>query len=92
MAADKTHRAHAIIEQVNADLKNSALPHPPSGHLDANSAWLVAVAMAYNLTRTVGLLASGKFGKARTGTILAKLIHFPARIASRGLLKVRLTS
>ena len=31
VAADKTHRGHAIIEQVHADLKNSALAHLPSG-------------------------------------------------------------
>ena len=31
VAADKTHRGHAIIEQVHADLKSSALAHPPSG-------------------------------------------------------------
>ncbi len=30
ITADKTHRGHAIIEQVNADLKNSALAHLPS--------------------------------------------------------------
>jgi len=30
VTADKTHRGHAIIEQVNADLKNSALAHLPS--------------------------------------------------------------
>ena len=28
--ADKTHRAHAIIEQVHADLKSSAIAHLPS--------------------------------------------------------------
>ena len=32
VTADKTHRQHAIIEQVHADLKNSALAHLPSGH------------------------------------------------------------
>ena len=31
IAADKTNRADAIIEQVHADLKNSALAHLPSG-------------------------------------------------------------
>jgi hypothetical protein len=82
VAADKTHRQHAIIEQVNADLKDSALAHMPSGVFPANSAWLVAAVMAYNLTRTAGLLAAGPFGKARTGTIRRKLIHVPARIAS----------
>ena len=80
--ADKTHRKHAIIEQVNADLKDSALAHLPSGVFAANSAWLVAAVMAYNLTRAAGLLAAGPFGKARTGTIRRKLIHVPARIAT----------
>lgn len=31
VAADKTHRQHAVIEQVHSDLKNSALAHLPSG-------------------------------------------------------------
>jgi hypothetical protein len=35
VTADATHRAHAIIEQVNADLKNSALAHLPSGRFAA---------------------------------------------------------
>jgi hypothetical protein len=82
VAADKTHRKHAIIEQINADLKDSALAHMPSGVFAANSAWLVAAVMAYNLTRAAGILAAGPFGKARTGTIRRKLIHVPARIAS----------
>lgn len=80
VAADQTHRKHAIIEQVNADLKDSALAHLPSGVFAANSAWLVAAVMAYNLTRAAGLLAAGPFGKARTGTIRHKLI--PSRPAS----------
>lgn len=37
VAADKTHRQHAVIEQVNADLKNSALAHMPSGVFTANA-------------------------------------------------------
>src|SRR6185295_19335994 len=41
VTADKTHRQHAIIEQVHADLKNSALAHLPSNHFSANAAWLV---------------------------------------------------
>lgn len=31
VTVDKTHRGHAVIEQVHADLKNSALAHLPSG-------------------------------------------------------------
>lgn len=38
VAADKIHCGHAIIEQVHADLKNSALAHLPSGKFMANSA------------------------------------------------------
>ncbi len=38
VAADKTHRGHAIIEQVHADLTGSALAHLPSGVFTANAA------------------------------------------------------
>ena len=51
VAADKTHRQHAIIEQVNADLKSSALAHLPSGMFNANAAWLVLAVIAFNLSR-----------------------------------------
>jgi hypothetical protein len=89
VAADKTHRKHALIEQVNADLKDSALAHLPFFIFAANSAWLVAAVMAYNLTRAAGILAAGLFGKARTGTVRRKLIHVPARIATSAR-KIRL--
>jgi hypothetical protein len=36
--AEATHRAHAIIEQVIADLKNGPLAHLPSGKFTANAA------------------------------------------------------
>jgi hypothetical protein len=61
----------------------------PSGVFAANSAWLNAAVIAYNLTRAAGLLAAGHFEKARTGTIRRKLIHVPARIASSAR-KIRL--
>jgi hypothetical protein len=51
IAADKTHRGHAIIEQVHADLKATALAHLPSGVFTANDAWLVLAVIAFNLTR-----------------------------------------
>ena len=38
--------------------------------------------MVYHLTRTAGVLAKVSFAKARAGTISAKLINLPARIAS----------
>jgi hypothetical protein len=79
--AESCHRGHAVIEQVIADLKNSALAHLPSGRFTANAAWLVLAAIAFNLTRAAGALASAAHARARTGTIRAQLIHTPARIA-----------
>ena len=89
--AESTHRGHAIIEQVFADLKNSALAHLPSGRFAANAAWLVCAAIAFNLTRTLGVLAGGQFTKATTATIRTRIINLPARIArSARRLRLRL--
>jgi hypothetical protein len=82
VTADKTHRAHAIIEQVNADLKNAALAHLPSGKFAANSTWLVCAVMAFNLTRATATIAGGRLAKATTGTIRFTMIAVPARVAS----------
>jgi hypothetical protein len=82
VTADKTHRGHAIIEQVNADLKNSALAHLPSGVFTANAAWLVLAVMAFNLTRAAATLTGGNLAKAVTGTVRRKLVNVAARIAS----------
>ena len=82
VSADKTHRGHAIIEQVHADLKDSALAHLPSGRFNANAAWLVAAVMAFNLTRAAATITGPALAKARTATIRATLITVPARIAS----------
>jgi hypothetical protein len=81
LAAESAHRAHAIVEQVIADLKTGPLAHLPSGKFMANSAWLVCTAMAFNLTRAAGTLASTLHAKATTGTIRAQLINVPARLA-----------
>jgi hypothetical protein len=82
VTVDKTHRGHAIIEQVHADLKNSALAHLPSGVFAANAAWLVCAAMAFNLTRAAATTTGAEFSKATTATIRRKLITVPARLAS----------
>jgi hypothetical protein len=81
LQAEKAHRAHAIVEQVIADLKNGPLAHLPSGSFSANSAWLVCAAMAFNLTRAAGTLASLFHATATTGTIRAQLINVPGRLA-----------
>ena len=81
LAAEATHRDHAIIEQVIADLKDSALAHLPSGKFAANAAWLACAAIAHNLTRAAGALAGTLHARARTGSIRAHLIGVPARLA-----------
>ena len=81
LQAEKAHRAHAIVEKVIADLKNGPLAHLPSKSFSANSAWLVCAAMAFNLTRAAGALASLFHAKATTGTIRAQLINVPGRLA-----------
>jgi hypothetical protein len=82
VAADKTHRGHAVIEHVHADLKNSALAHLPSGRFTANAAWLALAVIAFNLTRAAATLTDTALGKATTGTIRRQLINLPARIAT----------
>ena len=77
LAAEATHRDHAIIEQVIADLKDSALAHLPSGVFTANAAWLACAAIAHNLTRAAGALASTFHARARTATLRAQLINTP---------------
>ncbi|UJP09660.1 IS1380 family transposase [Microbacterium sp. KUDC0406] len=83
IAADRAHRAHAIIEHVHADLKNGPLAHLPSGRFAANSAWLVLATIAFNLTRAAGLIAdhAGRLATATTATIRRTLISVPARLA-----------
>jgi hypothetical protein len=82
VAADQTHRGHAVIEQVHADLKNSALAHLPSGKFTANAAWLVLAVIAFNLTRAAAALTDPQLAKATTDTVRRTLISVPARIAS----------
>jgi hypothetical protein len=65
LAAEATHRDHAIIEQVIAELKNGPLAHLPSGRFAANAAWLACAAIAHNLTRAAGALA-GSIGAERS--------------------------
>jgi hypothetical protein len=82
LTAEADHRRHAIIEQVHADLKNGPLAHLPSASFAANSAWLVLAAMAFNLLRAAGCLASVIHAKATTATLRAQLITIAARVAT----------
>jgi hypothetical protein len=82
--AEEQHRGHAVMEQVFADLNDGPLAHLPSGRFNANAAWLVTAAMAFNLLRAAGALASRALAKARGATVRSALIAAAARISRRG--------
>jgi hypothetical protein len=77
--ADLTHRRHAVIETVFADLIDGPLAHMPSGRFGANSAWVLCAAIAHNLLRAAGRLADPQLGRARGASLRRKIIHVPAR-------------
>jgi hypothetical protein len=84
LQAEEQHRDHAIIEQLLADWADGPLAHLPSGRFAANAAWLSCAAIAHNLIRAAGCLASRRHARARTATIRSDLISVAARIARRG--------
>jgi hypothetical protein len=79
--ADITHRGHAIIETVFADLIDGPLAHLPSGRFAANSAWAICAAITHNLLRAAGTLASDRHAVARGATLRRHLVTVPARLA-----------
>jgi hypothetical protein len=82
--AEAQHRDHAVVEQVFADVTSGPLAHLPSGVFAANAAWLSIAAMAHNLVRAAGALASLPFAKARAATIRRDLVAVAARTARHG--------
>ena len=80
-AADLTHRRHAIIETVFADLIDGPLAHMPSGRFGANSAWVLLAAIAHNLMRAAATIAGGTLAVARGSTLRRKVVNVPARLA-----------
>jgi hypothetical protein len=82
--AEDQHRDHAIVEQVFADWSDGPLAHLPSGFFPANAAWLTCAAIAHNLLRAAGSLASLAYAKARGATIRRDLIDIAARTARHG--------
>jgi hypothetical protein len=67
--ADLTHRRHAIIETVFADLIDGPLAHMPSGRFGANSTSALCAGIAHNLLHAAGTLAG-------TGTTLPEARHY----------------
>ena len=78
------HRDHAVVEQVFADWAGGPLAHLPSGSFPANAAWLALAAIAHNLLRAAGALASLACAKARGATLRRGLIDVAARAARHG--------
>jgi hypothetical protein len=84
LQAEEQHRDHAQVEQVLADWTDGPLAHLPSGSFPANAAWLALAAIAHNLLRAAGSLASLAYAKARGATIRRDLIDVAARTARHG--------
>jgi Transposase DDE domain group 1 len=78
--ADITHRRHAIIETVFADLIDGPLAHIPSGRFGANSAWVLCAAIAHNLLRAAGVLSGDQHSRARGSTLRRRIVNIPARL------------
>jgi hypothetical protein len=69
---DADHRRHAICELGIRDLKAGAgLTHLPSGHFNANAAWLLAATLAHNLLRWSAILSLS----ARDQLVVAKTLR-----------------
>jgi hypothetical protein len=77
--ADITHRRHAIIETLFADLIDGPIAHMPSGSFWANSAWTVLAAITHNLLRAAGTLVGKAMAVARGATLRRHLVNVPAR-------------
>jgi hypothetical protein len=79
--ADVTHRKHAIIETVFADLIDGPLAHLPSGKFAANHAWTLCAMITHNLLRAAGTLSGPRHAVARGATLRRELVNVPARTA-----------
>jgi hypothetical protein len=82
--AEGQHRDHAIVEQVFADVTDGPLAHMPSASFPANAAWTACAAIAHNLLRAAGALASLAHARARGATLRRDLISVAARAARSG--------
>jgi hypothetical protein len=79
---DADHRRHAVCELAIRDLKAGAgLAHLPSGHFNANAAWLGAATLAHNLLRWTATLGLG-VGDQQTvaKTLRRTLLALPGRL------------
>jgi len=81
LEADLTHRRHAVIETVFADLIDGPLAHMPSGRFASNCAWALCAMIAHNLLRAADSLDPAQPAVARGATLRRQIVHVPARLA-----------
>ena len=81
LQVEREHRAHAVVEQSIAELKQGPLAHLPSGGFWANAAWLTLAALTVNLARALATLAAHGLAAATLGTLQRTLLAVPARLA-----------
>jgi hypothetical protein len=79
--ADITHRQHAIIESVLADLIDGPPAHLPSRVFAAHAAWATPAAITHNPLRAAGTLPDHTHTVARGTTLRRHPVNVPARIA-----------
>src|SRR5512133_3457318 len=79
---DADHRRHAVCELAIRDLKAGAgLAHLPSGHFNANAAWLLAATLAHNLLRWTASLGLGSRDQQTVAKTLRRtLLVLPGRL------------
>jgi hypothetical protein len=81
---ESEHRAHAVVEQVIADLKEQALAHFPSGEFNANGAWTVLAALAHNLLRWTQLLGLPDATVRAARTLRRRWLQIAGRLTRHG--------
>jgi hypothetical protein len=79
---DADHRRHAVCELAIRDLKAGAgLAHLPSGHFNANAAWLLAATLAHNLLRWTAVIGLGVDDQQTVAKTLRRtLLALPGRL------------
>jgi hypothetical protein len=81
---DRTMRAHAHVEQHICRLKDSGLTRFPFTSFEANSNWLMAVALSADLVRWFQLLCfDGTWQEARPKALRWGIFHAPGRLVHR---------
>jgi hypothetical protein len=86
---DVTMRAHAHVEQHIARLKDSGLMRFPFTSFEANTNWLMVVALAADLVRWFQLLCfDGAWRDARPKALRWGIFHAPGRLVHRSRQRV----